>query len=174
MLLGRLRDGYDISAKTDHPASKAELHVMLQSLLAERFRLALHREAMVRPVYKLSVARSGPRLRMSEGDGELVMSGGPDEFVFRNAEVFRLAGYLSSFLDRMVVDQTGLPGLYDYVVKIPEELKRNPPVKSELSPDSSSAAVFTDVLKPLGLQLNAGEASVEYLVVDHVEKPDAN
>ena len=173
-LLEYLRQGYDIVAKSDHPVSKDQLRLMLQSLLADRFKLTLHRETMRRPVYKLVVAKGGSKLQASQDGGELVMSGSPDGYTFRNAEVFRLAGYLSSHVDRMVVDETGLEGLYSFVVKVPEDLRQNQPVKSERSPDSPSAAMFADVLKPLGLQLVAGMAPVEYLIIDRVERPSEN
>jgi len=147
---------------------------MLQSLLADRFKLTLHHETMMRPVYKLVAAKGGPSLQASEEGGDLVMAASSDGFIFRNAEVYRLAGYLSSHLDRMVVDQTGLKGLYDFVVKMPEDLRQNPSVKSDRSPESLSGTLFADALKPLGLQLTAGTASVEYLVIDHVERPSEN
>jgi len=166
--------GYDIVAKADHAVTKEQLRLMLQSLLADPFKLTLHRESKTGPVYRLVVAKGGSKVEESEG-GDIAMSGSPDGFVFRNAEMFRLAAYLSAYLDRMVVDETGLKGLYNFVAKIPEDLRQNPPVKSDGgSLDSPSAAVFADVLKPLGLQLIAGTAAVEYLVVDHVERPSEN
>ncbi len=174
-ILRYLRQGCDIVAKADHPVSKDLLRLMLQSTLADRFKLSLHRETMTGPVYKLVVAKGGPKLQAAEDGGDLVMSGSPDGFTFRNAEVFRLAGYLSSYLDRMAVDESGLKGLYNFVVKMPEELRQSGSGKPEgKSPDSPSAAAFADVLKPLGLQLAAGMAPVEYLVVDHIEPPSDN
>jgi len=173
-ILGLLRQGYDIVAKSDHAVPKEQLKLMLQSLLADRFQLTMHRESRTMPVYKLVVAKSGPKLEESEG-GDLVMGGGPDGFQYRNAEVFRLCGHISSYVDRVVVDETGLKGLYNFVVKIPEDLRQNPQPKQDgKSPDSPSAALFAEVLKPLGLQLVGGTAPVEYLVVDRVERPSEN
>jgi uncharacterized protein (TIGR03435 family) len=172
-VLGNLRQGYDIAAKADHSVSKSELRLMLQSLLADRFKLTMHRETVTRSVYKLVVAPGGAKLEASEDGGELVASGSPDGFTFRNSEVFRLTGLLSSYLDRMVVDETGLNGLYNFVVKIPEDL-RQVGKPAGRSPDSPAAGTFASVLKPLGLQLIAGMAPVEYLVVDHIEPPSEN
>jgi uncharacterized protein (TIGR03435 family) len=76
-------------------------------------------------------------------------------------------------VDRLVVDETGLKGLYNFAVKRPEDL-RAAGKPDGTSPDSPSAATFADVLKPLGLQLVAGMAPVEYLVVDHVGMPSEN
>jgi uncharacterized protein (TIGR03435 family) len=168
------REGYDIVAKADRPVPKEELRFMLQSLLAGRFKLTVHRETRMSLVYRLVIAKGGPKLQESEG-GDLVMSGSAEGFVFRNAEVFRLTGYLSSYADRIVVDGTGLTGLYNFAVKVPEDLRQNSPVKSDgRSPDSASADVFAEVLRPLGLRLIAGAARAEYLVIDHLEPPSAN
>jgi uncharacterized protein (TIGR03435 family) len=168
------RRGYDIVAKADHAVPKEQLRLMLQSLLADRFNLRLHRETRTSLVYRLVTAKGGPKLEESEG-GDLVMSGTAQGFTFRNAEMFRLTGYLSSFADRIVVDDTGLTALYNFAVKMPEDLRQNSPVKSDgRSPDSASADVFAEVLKPLGLRLIAGTAPVEYLVIDHLERPSEN
>ena len=169
-----LATGYDIEGKADHPVTNAQLRLMLQTLLAERFQLAMHRETKTGPVYKLALAKGGPKFEEASGGG-LVMAGAPEGFVFRNAEIFRLAGYLGSRVDREVVDDTGLQGLYNFTVKIPEEMRQNQPAKTAGGTfDAPTAAIFSDVLKPLGLQLVAGSAPVEYLVVDRVEKPAGN
>jgi uncharacterized protein (TIGR03435 family) len=66
-------------------------------------------------------------------------------------------------------------GLYNFAVKMPEDLRQRSPVKSDgRSPDSASADVFAEVLRPLGLRLIAGMAPVEYLVIDHLERPSEN
>jgi uncharacterized protein (TIGR03435 family) len=174
LLFGSFGEGYDIVANTDHPVSKQQLRLMIQSLLADRFKLTLHRESKTIPVYKLVVAEGGSKLEESEG-GDLVMSGSAEGFTFRNAEVIRLTGLLSSHLDRTVVDGTGLTGLYSFSVKMPEEWRQSPPAKSEgPTPDSPTAGRFAEVVKPLGLKLIAGTAPVEYLVIDHVERPSEN
>ena len=167
ILLGLHRDGYDVVANADRPVSKDQLRLMLQSLLADRFKLALHRETKTIPVYRMVAAKSGARLEKSDGEGDLAVSRSADGLVFRNAELFRLAGYLSSYLDRLVIDETGLEGLYNYVVKPPSDLQRNPPLKSEgPSPDSLPASRFADALRPLGLQLLPATGPVEYLAID--------
>jgi uncharacterized protein (TIGR03435 family) len=169
-----IRTGYDISAKAGHAVSREELRLMLQSLLADRFQLKMHRESRSALVYKLVAAKGGAKLAEADG-GDLVMQGSPEGFVFRNAEVHRLCGYLSSFADRMVVDETGLEGLYNYSIKMPEDLRRNMPAKTEgKSPESAGAATFAEVLRPLGLQLVGGTSAVVYLVVDHAERPSEN
>jgi uncharacterized protein (TIGR03435 family) len=168
-ILTALRQGYDISAKTDRAVSREELKAMMQTLLTERFGLKLHRESRNELVYRLVAAKGGAKVQDGDG-GELAMSGSADGYTFRNAEMFRLCGYLGSFADRVVVDETGLKGLYNYTVKTPEDLRRGGGVvkMDGKSPESSSSAAFAEVLRPLGLQLVGGKANVEYIVVDRV------
>ena len=114
--------------------------------------------------------RHGATLEEADG-GELVMSGDAEQIVFRNAEVHRVCGYLSSFGDRLVVDATGLTGLYNFTLKLPEDLRRPGAVKQAgASPESPGAAAFVEALRPLGLQLIGANAEVEFLVEDRVGK----
>jgi uncharacterized protein (TIGR03435 family) len=103
------------------------------------------------------------------------MSGTADSYTYRAAEMGRLAGLLSGFLDLPVVDDTGLKGLYDFSVKKPEDLRQNGPAKNEGGGvEASTAGVFADVLKPLGLQLVLGRVPIDYLVVDSVGRLKEN
>ena len=120
------------------------------------------------------MAKDGPRLGESDG-GDPVVSRTSDGYTFRNAEMSRLSGLLSSYLDRMAVDETGLSRSYNFTLKLPEDVLQNPARKSDVSsPDSPLAGTFANGLKQLGLQLTPDSAAVEYLVVDHVERPSAN
>ncbi len=64
-LWSSLSTGYDIVAKAQDATSKDQLRLMLQSLLAERFKLTLHFESITAPVYKLVVAKTGPKFVMT-------------------------------------------------------------------------------------------------------------
>jgi uncharacterized protein (TIGR03435 family) len=91
--------------------------------------------------------------------------------------MLRLVGFLSGRVDRAVVDQTGLKGLYNFVLKMPPSAAQDQAAvkKSEgLSPETPSASDFADGLKHLGLQLIPDRASVDYLVIDHVDQPSEN
>ena len=171
-----LRQGYDVVGRADNPVSKDQVRLMLQSLLAERFGLTLHRDTRSERVYMLVVAKDGPKLEESQKTAESFgFSGGPTEYVFRNAEMMRLSGFLSGQVDRIVVDHTGLAGIYNFVLKKPDTLPQDSPAKSEgRSPDSFTAGNFATALKQLGLQLTPGTAPVDYLVVDRVERPSDN
>src|SRR5262252_3570945 len=64
---------YDISARSQGPAPKEQLRLMLQALLKDRFQLTLHRETKDMAGYALVVAKGGPKLHESTGEGEPVM-----------------------------------------------------------------------------------------------------
>jgi uncharacterized protein (TIGR03435 family) len=57
---------FDISAKISDGATKEQFNLMLQNLLAERFRVKLHRETKELPIYGLMVAKGGPKMKPSE------------------------------------------------------------------------------------------------------------
>jgi len=172
-----LRQAYDILAKADQPVPRSQLRLMLQSLLADRFKLTLHRESKTGPLYRLVVAQGGPQLEQADVTGVFVANASRDGLEFRNAGMVQLSSFLSGRVDRIVVDQTGLEGLYNFVLKMPAYqgqdlagVKR----QDRSSPEAPSASDFTEALKQLGLQLIPDRAPVDYLVVDHVERPSAN
>ncbi|MBZ5674245.1 MAG: TIGR03435 family protein [Acidobacteriia bacterium] len=172
-----LAQGYDIVAKADQAVSKPQLRLMLQSLLADRFKLAFHWETKTGPVYRLVVATGGPKFDAGDAAGGYSVSVTPDGFTFRNLEMIRLVGILSGRLDRVVVDQTGLQGLYNFVLKMPSPAGQDlAAVKRQdrLSPETLSAPDFAEALKQLGLQLFPDKAPVDYLVVDSVERSSEN
>jgi uncharacterized protein (TIGR03435 family) len=174
---GSLSTGYDIVAKAGRPARKEQLRLMLQTLLKDRFKLSLHLETKTAPVYKLVVATNGSKLEESEIPGVFAMSFAEDSYGFRNAEMMRFIGFLAGHLDRPVIDQTGLAGSYNFKLKTPRLLSpaepEDVPPKSEVRGDWVSSSLFTD-LKQIGLELVGGNGSVDYLVIDHVEKPSEN
>jgi uncharacterized protein (TIGR03435 family) len=175
-LWAQLTQGYDIVAKADHNVTREQIHVMLQSLLADRFQLKVHKESKTGLVYQLVIAKDGPKLEESQdAGGGFDFSGSPSGYVFRNAEMMRLSSFLSGRVDRTVVDQTGLKALYNFTLKMPEDLQQNPGPKNEgRSPESPSTGTYAEALKPLGLKLVPVTAPVDYLVVDHVERPSDN
>jgi uncharacterized protein (TIGR03435 family) len=156
-------EGFDIEAKGDHSASDAQLGQMVQSLLADRFKLALHRETRQLPVYALVVAKNGPKIRESTA-ARPGMAGGPGQLDAQKISLQVFTQTLGRQLDHPVLDQTGLTGRYDF--------------KLNWSPDESDAtggpSIFTAVQEQLGLKLETQTGPVEVLVIDHAEKPSDN
>jgi bla regulator protein blaR1 len=163
----------------------SEQGAMLQRVLADRFKLALHREAREIPVYALVLAKSGPKLQQSKpGDTYPNGFGGPDgvarpggmhfagnnRLIAQGVLIAPLRAHLSWQLRRTILDETGLSGTYDFTLKLPDgvPLGIDNPAPSESYESALSAALE----QQLGLKLEPRKASMEVLVIDHVEKPE--
>ncbi len=175
---------YDLEVQPDiegAPSDK-QLKSMVQKLLPERVKLQFHHEQKELPVYALVLAKSGSKMTKSQGDP----NGLPGLF-FRglgvltvtNATMADFAGLMqSAVLDRPVVNQTALPGRYDFLLKwTPDEsqfggmgIKVPPPSNAADAPPN----LFTAVQDQLGLKLDTTKASVDVLAIDHIEKPSEN
>jgi uncharacterized protein (TIGR03435 family) len=161
-----LGEEYDVTAKAEHAVSRSEMRRMLQTLLKDRFKLTLHRETKEIPVYALVVAKDGPKFHecqtASEG-GPTPVKGSEGQLIFQNTAMSDIVFALSRRIaDRIIVDKTGLTGKYDFDMTWYLKLgKPDPP------------PVFTAV-QELGLQLEPQQSPVEFLVIDHVDKPSGN
>ena len=165
-------DRFEIIAKAEQPVGDAALMVMLQTLLAERFKLAVHRETRTIPAFVLQVAKSGPKLEKASG-GAGVTNSGRASIDARNITMDSFAQVLSRKMDRPVVNRTGLDGVFNL------QLKWTPESTQPVKPDTDSAApdgpsIFTAIQEQLGLRLRSDKAPVGFLVVDHAEKPSEN
>jgi uncharacterized protein (TIGR03435 family) len=174
-------DRYDMDAQPDgqgQPSLK-QWKMMMQKVLADRFKLSFHREKKELPVYAITVARGGPKLTKSQGDP----NGLPGLF-FRalgvlpatNASMADLAGVMqSTVLDRPVVDHTGITGKFDFTLTwTPDESQfRSLDVRVPRPADPSTAPpdLFTAMQQQLGLRLETTRALTDVIVIDHVEKP---
>lgn len=150
-----------------------QVRQMLQTLLAERFQLKVHREKKERPVYALVVDKHGPKLKPGTSADSSFTAGGRARtvqltFQKRTMEFFALQLSTSGGLGREVVDKTGLTGNYDFKLEWAAGNDGNPP------PDSNEPGLFTAVQEQLGLKLEAQRAPVQTLVIDHAEKPSPN
>jgi uncharacterized protein (TIGR03435 family) len=163
---------YDIQAKTGNSdTTKNEAAAMLQTLLADRLRLAIHRETKPLPIYLLELDANGPKLKESE-PGEMLAVTSKEEpgilhVTFRGLRMPSLASALTGILGRPVRDQTGLTGTYDLKLDL------------DYAPDMNGAttepgpSVFAAV-QELGLKLKARKGPVEILGNDHVEHASQN
>jgi uncharacterized protein (TIGR03435 family) len=177
-------DRYDIAAKADHRVGSSEMRQMLQSLLADRFKLQLHWETRDVPVYSLTVTKGGPKLRHSETPEDDIprvrapaSAGGtetPSGVIYTHESMGDFAWALSRMArigDRQVVDNTGLEGHYDFTLMF----DRNPtPSVGTDTPLSLGPDIFAALKEQLGLKLELAKAPVRLLVIDHVERPSAN
>jgi uncharacterized protein (TIGR03435 family) len=158
-------DRYDIVAKASEDVSEDQTMLMLQSLLEERFKLVVHREMKDLPLYRLVVAKNGPKfheLKEAEDRGEIGQGGG-HRIRARQMSMGALASALQGYVGEPVVDATGLSGLFDVSLDFTDE-----------SAPDAGPALFEALQNQLGLKLEAGKGPVEVVVIDHVEKPSEN
>ena len=154
---------YDIVANTGAPVNQDQLRLMLQTLLAERFRLVLHRGERTRSVYALVVGKDGPKLTEAKSDDNAGTTADMGHLVFTAASMSALARRLSQQLHEPVSDLTGLKGIYNFTLDWQQD------------DNVSGPSLFTAVQEQLGLKLEAKKVPIEVLVVDHAEKiPTAN
>ena len=135
---------------------------MLQNLLAERFKLKLHRERRETQIYALVPGKNGPRLTESGPDAPHSVREGPGRLTGSGVPISALADHLSGplyQLGRQVVDRTGLKGNYDFTLEW-----------AASDSDAPGQSLFTALQEQLGLKLEAQRSSVDVLVVDSMEK----
>jgi uncharacterized protein (TIGR03435 family) len=167
---------------------------MLRTLLAERFKLKVHEERKELPIYALVAAGTGgqlgPKLRKSEiGCGALLekMIAGarppaadkgpvcahasyPGRLVANAIAIPDLASILSRFVDRLVVDRTGLSGAFDVEIEA-VEIQPPGPFGPSYRPSDTKKSIFAALPEQLGLRLDATQGAAEIVVVDHVQHP---
>jgi len=147
---------------------KEKVLLMLQKLLADRFKLIVVRESRQSQTYALTVAPGGPKLEKAASEtegGNYILRG---RIEGARMPIGMLAESLTSITKVPVMNETGLSGLYSVKLKwTPDDDQANG--KSELAGPS----IFTALQEQLGLKLVAHKAPVEYLVVQHAEKMPA-
>jgi uncharacterized protein (TIGR03435 family) len=186
--------GEDRAAWQNPAEQKAMLQSMLQTMLVERCKLAVHREIKEGPVYMLVVDRGGPKFKVTDPTvehpggmpmpwGGVLFPGGMngDGMRMYGASMTTFASYVSSILSNMglkevtVQDKTGLTGKYDITIKRPAPSESAPGEQQDgtAASDPGGISIYSR-LKDLGLMLESGEGQVETLVIDHIERPSAN
>jgi len=212
-----LGDRFNVDAKLPEGVPQDQIPEMLQSLLASRFEMKFHRETKDFPVYALTVASGGIKLKESEpekqeddpngvkgGAVDVKASGGRGGvsvnygrgsfFSFANNKLegkkltmANLVDTLARFMDRPVVDKTGLTGIYDFSFELTAEDYRAMLIQSavasgvHLPPEAlrllegASDNSLHQALHNAGLKLENTKAPMEVIVVDHILKaPLAN
>ena len=158
--------GWDIDARFPEGQGPAHSRDMLRNMLADRFQLKIHRETRDLSIYVLSVAKGGVRLK--QGDGAHAMSAGSRMIRYSSATMGELAGQLSSYLERQVVDQTGLTG--EYAI----HLSFAPVDSGGDSSGEPAPSLFQALQDQAGLKLGSSKGPVEVFVIDRAGKPSAN
>ena len=160
------------------------IRLMMQRLLADRFRFVAHLEQKQQTVYALVVARPhgelGPGLRQSFADCASLVAAArqgapappsslcgvqyaPGRLVVGAYLMAQLADTLASSMQQVVVDHTELKGVYDIDLAWAADQATD-----------SGPSLFTALQEQLGLKLQPTKAAVDVLVIDHIEKPTPN
>ncbi len=181
-------DYYDVQGKTTPDATIEQKRLMFQRLLADRFKLAIHRETKELPVFNLTVAKGGLKIGpLKPGNcpkpGDAPVPGntvinycggvmfGRNVLDANGATMTEFATYLSRTVGHIVTDKTGASGQYHFLVTFtPDETATPQPG----APPVDGPSIYTALQEQLGLKLDSAKASVDVLVIDHAEKPSEN
>jgi uncharacterized protein (TIGR03435 family) len=163
----------------DRDTRNLEQQKLFQQLLADRFKLVVHREPKSLQRYVLRVAKGGPKLEPWK-PGESLRANTPlfaGEIDVRGLPISFLALRLSQTADtgrRVVMDETGLTGKYDFTLRWAPSQPR-PDLADSNTPDNSSEPPLPIALKEqLGLTLLMEKTLVDTIVIDHIEEPTPN
>jgi uncharacterized protein (TIGR03435 family) len=151
-----------------------QLEIMLKNLLADRFRLAVHRETKEVQGYILVVGKDGPKIRPAQNEPQArgaqpARRGAPTPGVQRinmRTTMTYVALMLGVMTRRPVLDRTGLTGEFDLALEFA-------PLDA-VAGDSSAPSLFTAVQEQLGLRLESARVPAEVIVIDRAERPSEN
>jgi uncharacterized protein (TIGR03435 family) len=179
------QDRFDIVAKPPESSEASKFNpptpktrptqeqlLMLQTLLADRFHLKIHKESKEGPAYAMLVAAKGARLSETKNhDAYRYVGGGrtgnaerPDFINGENASMAMLATRLADYFRCPVLDRTGLRGDFDFKVEF----------AADEAETGAGPSLIPALQEQLGLKLVATKAPGEALVIDHAEKPAGN
>jgi uncharacterized protein (TIGR03435 family) len=191
---------YDVIARVPAGATKEQVRLMWQNLLAERFGLVLHHDPREFKVDELVVAKGGAKLKESAEDAAAVMAGKPPELkdgkvigpgmivtiipsaggatehaYAKAVPITRLTSLLGGQVNLPVLDKTGLDGYYDYTLEFAARVPGAPPpapgdIATDPGPNLDAA-----LEQQLGLRLVPSKAKLDVIVIDKADKvPTAN
>jgi uncharacterized protein (TIGR03435 family) len=174
-----------------------KVRLMLQTMLAERFKMVIRRDVKELPVYAVVMKKGGSKMQKAavQEKGCLEVTKGPDDpascHTFSGGQgrgihaqavsMPDLAAYASSWADRPVVDKTGLRGLFNIQTEGWVPMRPRPPRPAGQDPTAEDLA-FADPARPtlfqifdrLGLKLESQKAPVEMFVIESAERPSEN
>jgi uncharacterized protein (TIGR03435 family) len=192
-------ESYEINARAEgSPTMEMMQGPMLQALFEDRFHLKIRRENQDGPVYALTLAKGGSKLKpFKEGSCTQMpltrpIPAPPPGQRFCNAMVqFRgsveaegstlseFSKLLNLFLDRQVIDKTGIAGRFDIHLEFtPDQVTPGLPAPLPNAPalpaDPTGPTIFTAIQEQLGLKLEPARGPVELLIIDSIERPSEN
>ena len=194
-------DRFDVTATAPAEGWTGErTRQMVRALLADRFGLVTHTEMREMRIYTLTVAKPGafgPHLRPAAVDcsapdtpprmaadgkvacGLLVSQAAGSASLRGGGQLMAdFARSLGEYVDRPLVDRTGLTARYDLELQFTADrsalVGAPPPGGLSATVDSDIAPLPTALLEQLGLRLTSEQGTVEVLVIDRVSQPTEN
>jgi bla regulator protein blaR1 len=176
---------YDIVAKANPDLSgSGELKILLQSMLADRFRLSFHRETKEVPGYSLVIAKSGYKIKRNSGSDTPDLKSSSNragaKISATRMPISELSKQLEGELDGPVADRTGLTGTFDFQLEWTHEPNGGDASSSLLTVVREQLglkypSIFTAVQEQLGLKLDSTrKVPIEVVVIDKIEKASEN
>jgi uncharacterized protein (TIGR03435 family) len=178
-------DKFDIDGKPDGDGAPngKQWKIMIQKLLADRFKLTFHKDKKELSVYVLSVSKTGAKMTKNDsapnGLPGLFFQGGLGKLNVRNALMTDFTGLMQGVvLDRPVIDQTGLTGRFDFTLNWTPDDSQFAGMGARVPPPTDSADappnLYIAIQEQIGLKLEATRAPADVMIIDNVEKPSAN
>ena len=169
------RQLYEFDAEAERPdAGPDEVRAMVQTLLAERFKLVVHRETQETEAYTLVPGKKGSKMQEAkDGRKNYINWTGPGDVTFTECNMLGLINVLSGTLGSPVIDKTGLKGFYNFSLEFTNPRFLRPQSGGQL-PADSNPDLLTAVQEQLGLKLEMQKNPVDILVIDHIEMPSPN
>jgi uncharacterized protein (TIGR03435 family) len=176
---------YAIEAKAAAPVTEEVCKLMVRRLLADRFKMVTHRESREIAVYALVVAKKGLKTHRAPDDDiipgiRFTVNGNPLGVAVGATKNDRPPGWsmdrlvdmlAMAQLGRPLVDRTGLEGLYKIDLNFSTSFPQQP---GYVPPPGTGPDIKTALEEQMGLTLEPAKAPIEMLIIDHMEKPDAN
>lgn len=154
----------------EEPALDRRTEALLKTFLAEEFKLKSHFDQRDEPVYDLTLAKSGAKVKAAEGD-RVFAQYKPGGWEFHHFTMDQLANFLycpsctREGSNRPVFNETGLDGAYDFTLNWAQTIQ---------SDTNTGPSIFTALEEQLGLKLQAARAPIDFLIIDHAERPEQN
>jgi uncharacterized protein (TIGR03435 family) len=191
----RERAYFSINAVAENPetVTVAQLRAMLQTMLADRFNVQLHRETQTLMAYVFHVAKNGPKLKEFAGDSETPRLT-PGIGLHGKTTLDALARFMTDFvvlfvnagnIDTPFINKTGLTSTYDYAFFLRPGGPRGGGARGQGDPNSGpptreqrisefAADLSESMEQTVGIRLDTEKLPVEVIIIDHVEKPTEN
>jgi uncharacterized protein (TIGR03435 family) len=165
---------FDITAKADNPATDDQMKPMMQTLLADRFKLSFHHQSKELKAFVLTVAKGGAKLSPAAApDAKPFRQNSSNGTVAKSITIQEFADFISGPLQMPVVDETGLTGRYDFAIDFTPYLP-DPAHNMDGTKPDTTGILMAALEGELGLKMESRKTQVEVMVIDHVEKPSAN